>query len=266
MPSEETISAVLSWLSEAEIDPDRVSLTRSRAWVHVDATVEEAEKLLQTEYYIYEHSLGQSHIACEEYSLPAELSADHVDIILPSVHFDAKITQPRRRAAVKRQIPVPDPNVSDADLKNVGLFAGHIPKILPQPDVQALTLDNTTCDQFIVPECLRLLYNFGNGTLDNSSYGIVEYTPQSYLSEDLDLFFRNFSSNLIGQRPIFASIAGGVLQRIQTGFDLNAESALDLEYAMALVAPQKVTLYQVGDLVQVGSLDPVSSRSAGLRF
>ena len=32
-----------------------------------------------------------------------------------------------------------------------------------------------------------------------------------------------------------------------TGFDYNGESNLDLEYAMGLVNPQKVTLLQTGD-------------------
>ena len=35
----------------------------------------------------------------------------------------------------------------------------------------------------------------------------------------------------------------------------NGESDLDLEYAMALVNPQQVTLYQVGDLVEGASFN-----------
>jgi tripeptidyl-peptidase-1 len=46
----------------------------------------------------------------------------------------------------------------------------------------------------------------------------------------------------------------GVIQTIQTGFDFNGESNLDLQYAMNLVNPvgskQEVVLYQVGDLPQ----------------
>ena len=37
---------------------------------------------------------------------------------------------------------------------------------------------------------------------------------------------------------------------IQTMFELNLESSLDLEYGMALTNPQPVTLLQVGDLVE----------------
>ena len=38
-------------------------------------------------------------------------------------------------------------------------------------------------------------------------------------------------------------------------FGFNGESDLDLEYAMTLVYPQQVTLYQVGDLVEGASFN-----------
>ena len=73
--------------------------------------------------------------------------------------------------------------------------------------------------------------------------------------------------NLVGSRPKLESIDGGefflfskisigsrsltifvgMLQFNMTGFDYNGESNLDLEYAMGLVNPQKVTLLQTGD-------------------
>lgn len=56
------------------------------------------------------------------------------------------------------------------------------------------------------------------------SYGVVEYTPQAYLPGDLDLFFKNFSSEQVGQRPIFKSIDGGVLQTQVESFGYNGES------------------------------------------
>ena len=43
----------------------------------------------------------------------------------------------------------------------------------------------------------------------------------------------------------------GTDQTTMTGFEYNGESNLDLQYGMALVtSAQKVTLYQVGDLVE----------------
>ena len=41
-----------------------------------------------------------------------------------------------------------------------------------------------------------------------------------------------------------------VVQTTNQSFDFNAESDLDLEYAMALTNPQTITLLQTGDLVE----------------
>jgi tripeptidyl-peptidase I len=38
-------------------------------------------------------------------------------------------------------------------------------------------------------------------------------------------------------------------------FEFNGESDLDLEYAMSLVYPQQVTLYQIGDLIEGASFN-----------
>ena len=88
-----------------------------------------------------------------------------------------------------------------------------------------------------------------------NSYGIVEYTPQAFLQNDLNLFFANFSKNQVQKTPIIDLIDGATVQTTNQGFQYNGESDLDLEYAMVLVNPQKVTLYQVGDLVEGASFN-----------
>lgn len=83
----------------------------------------------------------------------------------------------------------------------------------------------------------------------------MEYTPQAYVPSDLDLFFTNFSTKQVGSRPTLNSIDGGVVQQTNMSFGFNGESDLDLEYAMTLVYPQQVTLYQVGDAVEGASFN-----------
>ena len=41
-----------------------------------------------------------------------------------------------------------------------------------------------------------------------------------------------------------------IIQTTNQSFDFNGESDLDLEYAMGLTAPQKITLLQTGDIVE----------------
>ena len=114
-----------------------------------------------------------------------------------------------------------------------------------------------TCDTFITPDCLRALYEIPVSTRANpaNSLGVVEYTPQIYIQEDLDLFFSNYSKNQKQRTPILNSINGGIAGNRTQGFFLNAESNLDLEYTMTLVNPQPVQLFQVGDFIEGGSFN-----------
>ena len=121
---------------------------------------------------------------------------------------------------------------------------------------------------------MRALYNFTNGTLALSSYGIVEYTPQAYIQTDLNIFYTNLARQIKnGTGPIVDLIDGAIVQQTTKSFDDNGESDLDLEYAIALgkrysylcsdllytdislVYPQNVTLYQTGDTVEGASFN-----------
>lgn len=133
---------------------------------------------------------------------------------------------------------------------------------LPKQGTQINNASNSidglkTCDTVITPDCLRALYEIPVSTTANpaNSFGIVEYTPQIYIQEDLDLFFSNYSKNQKQRTPILNSINGGIAGNRTQGFFLNAESDLDLEYGMTLVNPQPVQLYQVGDFIEGGSFN-----------
>ena len=243
-PSDESLDAVKSWLSSSGIASDRLTQSQSRSWLEFEASVHEAEELLKTKYHIYEHGqTGQLHVASEEYSVPSHLK-EHIDIITPTVHFDVKV-KPRKS----------NPELTGRDessdvRKGLGWpGSGSLPKggrrLGPNGPLHGKKLreELAMCDEYITPDCLRALYQFPiNHKLNrDNSYGIVEYTPQAYVPEDLDLFFANFSKHQVGDRPILDSVDGGVVQQDSMGFEYNGESDLDLEYAMALVYPQPVT-------------------------
>ncbi|KAF8517278.1 subtilisin-like protein [Hysterangium stoloniferum] len=242
-PSKDTIDSVVNWLNYAGFPSDRLRLSHSKGWVELNATTAEAERLLDTEYHVYEHKYGHEHIACDSYSVPAHVR-DHIDIILPTVNFDTKVLpggnphSPARRAERK-----------GASINKFVKTDGRKPTNMNPADSLA------NCDEFITPACLRALYNFRYTPVatNKNSYGIVEFTPQAFLQGDLDLFFGNFSPSLVGTSPKLVSIDGGVAQTTDQSFDFNGESDLDLEYGMALVAPQEVTLLQAGDLVEGAS-------------
>ncbi|KAF8444923.1 peptidase S8/S53 domain-containing protein [Boletus edulis BED1] len=240
-PSDKTIDAVRSWLLESGVESERIRLTPTKGWIEVTSSVEEAERLLHTEYKLYGHSSGKEHVACDAYHLPAHITP-HVDFVTPSIHFDAKLTR-RDSSEPARSIGQPGTGVGP---KTSGKLEAPIPN------------DLSTCDQYITLDCLRALYGveITVPSSKSNSYGIVEYTPQAYLQTDLNMFFGNFSPDLYGKSPYLVSIDGGYAQTQYQGFEYNGESNLDLQYGMGLVGPsQTVTLYQVGDIVEGASFN-----------
>lgn len=61
-PSSETVHTVKDWLLESGFTTERVRVTKTKGWVEVNATVEEAERLLNAEYHVYKHATGKEHV------------------------------------------------------------------------------------------------------------------------------------------------------------------------------------------------------------
>ena len=156
-PSPDAIKAVLDWLQDEGFEAHRVKLSKGGSWVHADVTVAEAESLLGTEYHVYQHGeTGTEHIACEEkYHLPEHV-AEHVDLVMPTLHFDVHTIG---RRSIELSIGQP----------GVGIVN---PKVM---DASALVPTNgTSCDEQITPDCIRQLYNFDYTpvAVDKNSFAI----------------------------------------------------------------------------------------------
>ncbi|KAF9520163.1 hypothetical protein BS47DRAFT_1336132 [Hydnum rufescens UP504] len=244
-PTKETIDIVLDWLRSEGHDVDHSHYNHWKAAVVVPMPIHKAENLLHATYDAYEHTNGKVHIACMNYSLP-EAVRHHVDFVLPTVHFDVHTTPHAPTQEEKRDPTVPSPG----KLKDKSPV---LPKqgatLSPQALAPAGSLSK--CDQQITPDCLRALYGikYTQKAVKKNSFGIVEYTPQSYIPGDLDLFAKKYVPGGVGRRPKLLSIDGGQISSVPKSFDLNGESDLDLEYGMALTFPLRVSLYQAGDKI-----------------
>jgi tripeptidyl-peptidase-1 len=235
-PSEESRHEVLQWLSD-----NGISTVKDGGALHTvdfDLPVSEVERLLKTEYWIYEHDAsGEAHMACEEYSVPEHLTR-HINIITPTLHFDVKPT----RHLKKREWKNPADPLTGSHPYHEEYQEG--------PHAQADEGDLQKCDDAITPDCLRAIYNIPQASdtpCEENSFGILEYSPNTYVPEDLDIFFSNYSTNAIGARPLNLTENGGTLDFSDpSDFNLHGESNLDFQVAMALTYPQNVTLYEVG--------------------
>ena len=244
LSSDESVTTVKAWLASVGVSADRIRQSHGLSWLHFNASVGEAESLLRAKYHFWEHDgTGNTHVACDDYSLPPGIRK-HVDFILPSVHFDSRIGP--RSASRDGQREQEDHHVRIGDPKS-----GWLPKAVQSIDKSDLHYQLAGCDQQTTPACLRALYGIpiNEEAVEGNSFGVAEFTPQAYIPADLDIFFSNFSDKLVGERPNTKYVQGAIVQQQNKSCGFNCESNLDLEYAMTLVYPQQVTLYQVGDII-----------------
>ena len=87
-PSKEFVDTVHAWLVNDGVDRSRVQLSKDLAYLQLNVTVAEAENLLATKYYIYQHNdSGVEHVACHHgYHVPEHVSG-HIDLVSPTVEF-----------------------------------------------------------------------------------------------------------------------------------------------------------------------------------
>ena len=66
-PSTETVKATTQWLEGFGISRDRIVQTPNRGFLAFDSTASELGRLLQTEYYRYDHvEKGKTAVSCEK--------------------------------------------------------------------------------------------------------------------------------------------------------------------------------------------------------
>jgi tripeptidyl-peptidase-1 len=69
-PAQETVQAVREWLLMFGIYDSRIVHADNKGWLAFDATVEEAEKLLLTEFYEHEHRYSSNvRVGCDMYEI-----------------------------------------------------------------------------------------------------------------------------------------------------------------------------------------------------
>ena len=224
-PSKVTSDRTVQWLVASGIDEDRLSFSTGRNWVEFDATVAEAERLLNTEYHLFENTKTGGHrLACDFYSLPKSMR-DHVDFVMPTVHLDSLEPSPQAPRA-------------------------------PQRNSQFTGLEELKdCQPYLTIECLREIYNFGPGNYSHKGNEIGIFQMTNYLSQpDLKIFFENYTSPKIPSDtfPEFVSIDGGKHSNLTVDeIGKTFESAIDFQLAYSIIYPQGARLYQVGDAVNV---------------
>ncbi|KAF2090832.1 subtilisin-like protein [Saccharata proteae CBS 121410] len=235
-PAEETIEAVREWLVQSGIAAHRITHTDNKGWFAFQATSEEAERLLHTEFHEYEDAVtGGVLPACDEYHVPRHIQ-HHIDYITPGI----KLIAPDKGKSKGLKKRAPNGQKSHLLKQHKGSWNGHR---------HGRNLSN--CDVAITPDCISALYHIPpvNYTVPNpnNSMGIFESEEQYYSQVDLDVFFANFTPKIPqGTHPILASIDGAPGPTTDLS-DAGGEADLDIQLAYPIIYPQTITLYDTDD-------------------
>lgn len=228
-PADDTVAAVMAWLKDAGIAPERITHTDNKQWLAFDATTEEAETLLQTQYHRYQLANGDVHAGCDEYFLPDHLR-EHIDFIKPAVV---------RAPMIVSKKTVPRTATDDSGFKDLAVRQNENTSA-PSP-----------CFVNLTPECIRRLYNFSIQASDapvnsKNRLGIYEI-GQVYSQFDNDVFFQQYAPFIAnGTAPITDSIDGGVRPNPNSNY-VGGEAELDFQVAYPIVYPQELVLYSSND-------------------
>ncbi|MCJ1331951.1 hypothetical protein MMC10_008643 [Thelotrema lepadinum] len=247
-PSETALNATTTWLQDAGIGRKRIIQTENQGFITFDATIEELENLLKTEYHLYRHwAYDKPIVACDHYYVPTHLKR-HIDFISPGIGSPVRSLKKRSSNELqKRQ---------------------QLPPGLPPPGPNNFTLQN--CWQGIFPQCINTVYGIPQEPTyaPGNEYGIFEVNS-SYVQSDMDKFFQEVAVDI----PV-GTTANNVLlygAELTTNFTLAAgsifiatdiEADLDFQLAWPLVYPQNITLFatlpteaQLADILQTNSTD-----------
>ena len=228
-PSEEALDLVHEWLLENDITDFNHS--PSKDWVEIYIPVDEAERLLDTEYHVYEHEDGSKLIRTPNYSLPSHLH-EHIDTIQPTTSFFR--TRPERSTALQLPPVIP---------------AGY----KPPTDPEIAKVCNVSS---VTPQCFMHLYStlgYKTKSKGKSKVSFTNYLGEVPIRPDTALFMKKYRPEGVSAAFEFKqqSIAGGpvqdgVLTPAQAGNGTSREANLDVQAILGISYPLPVSSWSTG--------------------
>ncbi|RFU29342.1 hypothetical protein B7463_g7016, partial [Scytalidium lignicola] len=245
-PTDKTVAAVREWLISSGIDEDRIVHAENKGWFAFDATVEEAERMLLTEFYEHEHKhTDKVRVGCDKYHVPEHIQP-HVDYITPGIKLTPVV---KRSVKTKRGNPF-HPKIPNHIPLHLPPFDG-VPWWWKPPGAGKLPTELQGCGRNITPACLQALYSIPKEHKAEPGNSLGLYEQGDYFVEsDVNLFYKN-SAPYVPQNtfPIPALIDGAAYSVPSGDPNANGEAIIDLDLAISLIYPQTVTLYQVDDQI-----------------
>ncbi|KAJ3511239.1 hypothetical protein NLJ89_g4214 [Agrocybe chaxingu] len=199
-PHRDSVEAVEAWLAHHGLNAaDRTS---AGDWITIRVSVEQAERLLNTKYGVYQHGpSGEEVVRAMSYSLPKELHS-HIDVIAPTTYFGTLRSM--------RTTSFLQPDIEPLPLEKVA--AGLTP---------AATVPSS-CSTTITPACLRALYNttdYVPVATKLSKLGVAGYLEEFANTADLKTFLKRFRTDAVGSSFSVTLINGGLNTQSEPGVE-----------------------------------------------
>ncbi|KAI5456997.1 tripeptidyl peptidase precursor [Mariannaea sp. PMI_226] len=220
-PNQKDVKKVLGWLKSKGLAGEA---STDRDWVHVKTTVKAAESLLDTTFNFYQFEDHKPVLRTREYYVPKEVH-DAIDFIHPIANF----MLPQRQLTSQR-LDIPHSLVTK-DLTPRG------------------RKPITPCSFLVTPDCLLKLYNINYKTPNDRSsirLGIAGFLEENANYRDSDKWLQTFAPTLYKKRYNYTveNFNGG--KNSQVLAKSGGEAALDVQYAMGVGFPAKISYYLGG--------------------
>jgi len=200
-PTQEVIDHVLEWIGGS---PENY---HDGGFIKRLVTVGQAEKLLNSEYHVFEHTTGQQVIRMtDRYGVESSV-APHIAFASPSIRFPTKSEMVSGLISQEMDIDI-EATKDDLDDSNQKLDD----PIDPELDSQ--------------PYYIRTLYNItATGTRDDNKQAVAEFLTQIFSQDDQDTFYNRFYPKGAGTK---ITMAGRTIE--QVGKYAGIETMLDTQY------------------------------------
>lgn len=218
------------WLAAAGIED--FEHTPAEDWIRVVLSVEHAERLLDTEYYTYEHEDGTRLVRATAWSLPLHLHS-HIDTIQPTTSFF-------RTGAAKAKFVDSPPFFRQGHYK-------------PGDDRHIDSL----CDiNSVTPECFMALYNtkgYVPKAAGKNQIGFTNYLGEIPIRADTAQFLKKYRPEAVETAYSFKliSVNGGPVQdgplnASQAEEGISREANLDLQAIASINYPTPIKAWSTG--------------------
>ncbi|KAI2778686.1 tripeptidyl-peptidase 1 precursor [Daldinia loculata] len=227
-PTDETLNLVHEWLADNGVTPSGYSSAKD--WITVSLPVKAIERLLDTEYHVYEHKDGGVVARAPKWSLPLHLH-DKIDTIQPTNSFF------RARAEKFDHVEAPvylDPQYTPPTNENISAVC----------NVSSVT-----------PECFQTLYStkgYKTRACGKNKIGFNNFLGEHPIRSDGELFLAKYRPEAVSSAKDFPqiTIANGpgdyalTPEEIESG--TSKEANLDLQAIAGINWKTPIISYSTG--------------------